>query len=141
MNLIEQERDSLRQQLVEAQAAIVVKDEALKVTAIKCFNIGKLHGHEDTVEACFIPVMPQDLSTYDAELVEEMLCDGSLPEAKQALQPNCGQPLLEVVKEMKEALNKIASWREGESVDSSFDEPCSASIAREALTKAKEIGL
>lgn len=59
--------------------------EAFRVTAIRCFNIGKLHGHEDTVEARFTLVMPQDLATYDEELVDEMLTDGSLPEAKEVL--------------------------------------------------------
>jgi len=34
---------------------------------------------------------------------------------------------------MREALNIIASWREGPRVTSSFDEPGSAEIARQAL--------
>jgi hypothetical protein len=33
----------------------------------------------------------------------------------------------------KAALNRIASWSEGDTVTSSFDEPGSAAIAREAL--------
>ena len=43
--------------------------------------------------------------------------------------------------EAQAALDAIASRDEGPKVDSSFDEPGSAQIAREALTKAKEIGL
>ena len=34
---------------------------------------------------------------------------------------------------LREALNRIASWREGPRVTSSFDEPGSAEIARQAL--------
>ena len=43
--------------------------------------------------------------------------------------------------EAQAALDAIASRDEGPKVDSSFDEPGSAQIAREALTKAKELGL
>ena len=39
-----------------------------------------------------------------------------------------------------EALNKIASWREGDEVNGSFDEPNSAEIARVALAEIKEEG-
>lgn len=39
----------------------------------------------------------------------------------------------EKYKKMEEALNKIASWEEGEEVTGSFDEPGSARIARESL--------
>lgn len=37
------------------------------------------------------------------------------------------------------ALNSIAQWRDGEEVDSSFDEPIAAREAREALNKVKAI--
>jgi len=36
-------------------------------------------------------------------------------------------------KRMEEALNKIASWEEGEVASGSFDEPAAAGEAREAL--------
>lgn len=35
----------------------------------------------------------------------------------------------------KEGLNNIASWSEGEEVNGTFDEPCSAYTARKALAK------
>ena len=41
--------------------------------------------------------------------------------------------LRERVAALERALNKIASWGEGETVNGSFDEPGSAAIAREAL--------
>lgn len=41
-----------------------------------------------------------------------------------------------VIKIYEDALNRIASWAEGEKVKANFDEPCSATIAREALCKA-----
>ncbi len=37
-----------------------------------------------------------------------------------------------------EALNDIASWNEGDEVRGNFDEPCSASTAREALAAYAE---
>lgn len=37
------------------------------------------------------------------------------------------------------ALNDIASWSEGENVDNSYDEPCSARRARKALEAIKAI--
>lgn len=39
----------------------------------------------------------------------------------------------------EEALNRIASWREGAVVGSSFDEPGSAGIARAALAQIEEL--
>ena len=39
---------------------------------------------------------------------------------------------------LREALNKIASWAEGDEVNGSFDEPVSAKIARAALQGAKD---
>jgi hypothetical protein len=38
---------------------------------------------------------------------------------------------------LRGALNSIASWGEGETVDSSFDEPYSAQIARAAIDAAR----
>lgn len=55
------------------------------MTAVRCFNIGCLHGHEDTAEGRFVVILPQDLDSFNSELIDEMLRDGSLPEAKQAL--------------------------------------------------------
>lgn len=60
--------------------------EALEITAIKAYNIGTLRGHTDTVDGCFVCVLPQDLATYNEDVVKEMLTDGSLPEAKAALE-------------------------------------------------------
>lgn len=37
------------------------------------------------------------------------------------------------IEELEKALNLIASWGEGDEVNGSFDEPGSASIARDAL--------
>ena len=39
------------------------------------------------------------------------------------------------VARLREALNKIASWREGPVVTSAFDEPGAASVARAALAE------
>lgn len=41
------------------------------------------------------------------------------------------------LKKCRTALEKIASWDEGAAVTSSFDEPHSATIAREALDQTK----
>ena len=38
---------------------------------------------------------------------------------------------------LKEALRQIASFQEGPEITGSFDEPCSARIAREALSQSK----
>ena len=40
---------------------------------------------------------------------------------------------LKIIEVQREALDKIASWGEGKDVNSSFDEPVSAKIARTAL--------
>jgi hypothetical protein len=40
--------------------------------------------------------------------------------------------------QMKTALNRIASWEEGEVVTTAFDEPGSAEIARAVLAKIEE---
>ncbi len=42
--------------------------------------------------------------------------------------------LHKTVDKLVDALNLIASWSEGEKVTPSFDEPCSAALARGALT-------
>ena len=47
------------------------------------------------------------------------------------------QMLRSTYKRMQKALNDIASWSEGETVNSSFDEPHSAEIARKALENTK----
>lgn len=39
-----------------------------------------------------------------------------------------------------DALDKIASWSEGDEVSSRFDEPCAAKIAREALATVGVVG-
>ena len=39
---------------------------------------------------------------------------------------------------LREALNRIASWNEGPEVTGSFDEPCSAEIARQALAESSK---
>lgn len=70
----------------EQKKQIEMLREALRVTAIRTYNIGQLSGHEDTVEARFVLVMPQDLHAENADVVGEMLTDGSLPEAQRALQ-------------------------------------------------------
>lgn len=69
---------------LESDKAELVK--TLEVTAIRAFNIGYMHGHEDTVESNFTIIMPQDLHTYHRDIVKEMLEDTSLPEATKALQ-------------------------------------------------------
>ena len=42
----------------------------------------------------------------------------------------------DVIEKLHAALNRIASWDEGEKVDGTFDEPHAARIAREALCSA-----
>lgn len=39
--------------------------------------------------------------------------------------------------ELREALNQIASWTEGDTVNGSFDEPNSAAVARAVLKRTK----
>lgn len=46
--------------------------------------------------------------------------------------------LLEQAEKLADALDDIAAWHDGDEVDSGFDEPCSATIAREALSVWKE---
>lgn len=107
----QKERDQLRQQLTEAQAAIVVKDEAINTAIQRLDDINHT-------------------GTYTL-LIQEI---------DQALQPNCGQPLLEVVKEMKEALSAVIK----SATPNQRDNPsmCAAwTKGLQALTKAKEIGL
>lgn len=77
---VESERDALKRQLGECR-------EAVEITAIRSFNIGYSHGHEDTVEGQYTQIMPQDISTYHVDLVKEMLRDGSLPEALASTKP------------------------------------------------------
>lgn len=118
---IEQERDILRQQLAEAQAAIGVKDAALEEVAL-----GGCEGPNETT--CL-----QDDSGVS-------ISDYCLPcRCQLALQPNCGQPLLEAVKEMKEAL----VWVKAMSSPNAPNVTWTQFIVRceQALTKAKEIGL
>ena len=68
---------------------------------------------------------------------DELECDGSdLPQLLEKI-----QLIRQQLTEAQAALDAIASWDEGPKVDSSFDEPGSAQIAREALAKAKELGL
>lgn len=118
---IEQERDQLRKQLAEAQAAIGVKDAALEEVAL-----GGCEGPNETT--CL-----QDDSGVS-------ISDYCLPcRCQLALQPNCGQPLLEAVKEMKEAL----VWVKAMSSPNAPNVTWTQFIVRceQALTKAKEIGL
>ena len=46
---------------------------------------------------------------------------------------------VEVVAIYEDALNNIACWSEGDKVTGSFDEPASAQIARDALSRAREL--
>lgn len=57
----------------------------------------------------------------DAECIERIQRHGQADEAKLNI--------------AREALEKIASWSEGQTVRSHFDEPASALVAREAITK------
>lgn len=51
----------------------------------------------------------------------------------------CYAELWPMVMEMKEALDDIASWKEGPVISGRFDEPGSAGIARAILEKYKEV--
>lgn len=102
------------EQLEKENTALQEQNErlvrALEATAVRAFNIGTLHGHEDTVESRYTIIMPQDLNSVNKDIVEEMLCDGSMPEAKQALAQSTGTPLTDRVKELekwKEFPNKL----------------------------------
>ena len=73
-----------------------------------------------------------DIHAYEfKQLRDELECDGSdLPQLLEKI-----QLIRQQLAEAQAALDAIASWDEGPKVDSSFDEPGSAQIAREALTK------
>lgn len=60
---------------------------------------------------------------------------GHVPKPKQPAKPRV--PLREKVKILAAALWEIADWKSGPEVSSSFDEPGSARMAREALEKAE----
>jgi hypothetical protein len=40
---------------------------------VRLYNQGYHAGHEDTVEACFVPIHHTDMDTYHADAVEEIL--------------------------------------------------------------------
>lgn len=104
------ERDEACSQLLEHKAAIAMKDEALrKLNVCNC-------------------------SYYERSGDHSPHCSKSI--ADQALSPNCGQPLLELVREMKAALDKLA--RLGN--EPNFGNSKGNDIARAALTKAKQLG-
>jgi len=61
--------------------------EAIRVSLIRAYTAGYLHGHEATVEGGFIPVHRSDETEFHAESTHQMLCDGSLPELQPYLKP------------------------------------------------------
>jgi hypothetical protein len=61
--------------------------EAIRVSLIRAYTAGYLHGHEATVEGGFIPVHRSDETEFHAESIHQMLCDGSLPELQPFLKP------------------------------------------------------
>ena len=69
------------------------------------------------------------------DLVKTSLQIGYQAGIKEAAK-TCAEAQSEITK-LREALDKIASWNEGDEVDGSFDEPGSAAIAREALGKGE----
>lgn len=95
----------VEQQLTSAQADCAMKDEALK----------KLSNYHDTLPQWGFP---------DIEYC-----------AKKALSPNCGQPLLELVREMKERL-EISTTIIGFEEDRGLE----VKANQAALTKATQLG-
>lgn len=59
--------------------------EAFKVSLIRAYTAGYMHGHEATIEGGFISVHHSDETEFHAENIHQMLCDGSLPEASAAI--------------------------------------------------------
>lgn len=111
-----QERDQLRQQLLEAHQQLLEAQVALMVKD----------------EALKLAI--EELSAFgpsDEDVVYQ-----------KALSPDCHQPLLEAVKEMKEALEKLSvcncSFYER---DGDHSKHCHKFIAQQALAKAKELNL
>ena len=47
--------------------------KALKKLATHIYNCGYEAGHHDTVEACFTSIFPQDMDSYQNDVVEELL--------------------------------------------------------------------
>jgi hypothetical protein len=52
--------------------AVGQRDDARRLLVI-AYNSGYMAGHNDTVEAQFIPIHHSDMDTYHADVVEEIL--------------------------------------------------------------------
>lgn len=86
---------------------------------------------------------PETLSfLYDLDLMPEQLREGSKDWKRMLIIiERCmhwekeNAALRKEIEQYREALNRIASWSDGNKVTGSFDEPGSAQIARDALNK------
>ena len=55
---------------------------ALKASQVYLYNQGYGAGHNDTVEACYTDIHRDDVDTWHAEVVAELLADLNPPEEK-----------------------------------------------------------
>lgn len=81
--------------LTEANARLIAAGpdllDAFERSLIRAYAAGHQRGHEDTAEGVFVEVCREDISTYFADDIREMLADGSLPEAKLAIDKATGK--------------------------------------------------
>lgn len=71
--------------LKESHAREAQLRAAFRMSLIRAYTAGNFHGHHTTVDGGYVDVHHSDITTYWAESIDEMLNDGSLPEAQSAL--------------------------------------------------------
>lgn len=77
--------EAAQSQLTTLRTALAAAEGAWKESLCIAYSTGYGHGHNDTVDANYVPVFREDYKTYHADVIEEMLADDSLPKAQSAL--------------------------------------------------------